>query len=78
MFIQKNLYEAKHEETDSKIVLHCTKSHCSDIVFSSSNTDVLVLLLAHFNSINCDKVWIKAGISKRHKLYLYLHSHWEL
>lgn len=60
--------EARHEEADTRMVLHCTKSQASAIVVSSRDTDVLVLLLAHFASINCDKVWMKAGTSKKQKV----------
>lgn len=59
--------EARHEEADTRMVFHCTKSQVSAIVVSSRDTDVLVLLLAHFASINSDKVWMKAGTLKKQK-----------
>lgn len=65
--------EARHEEADTRMVLHCTKSQASVIVVASRDTDVLVLLLAHFASINCDEVWMKAGTLKKQK-FIPIHT----
>jgi hypothetical protein len=53
--------EASHEEADTRIILHCVHSEheASSIVVSSRDTDVAVLLLAHYHRIKCPKVWIK-------------------
>lgn len=59
--------EARNEEADTRMVLHCTKSQASDFYVASRDTDVLVLLLAHFASISCDKIWMKTGTLKKQK-----------
>lgn len=65
--------EARHEETDTRTVLHCTKSQASATVMSSRDTDVLFLPLVHFASFNCDKIWMKAGTLKMQK-FIPIHT----
>lgn len=48
-------------------MLHCVKSQASSIVVCSCDTDVLVLLLAHFIKMSCLRVWMKSGTSKKRK-----------
>ena len=43
-----SLLRATHEETDTRIILHCIHSNAETIVVSARDTDVLVLLIAHF------------------------------
>ena len=38
--------EAKHEEADTELILHCVKSQASTVVIAARDTDVFVLLLA--------------------------------
>jgi hypothetical protein len=65
--------EAKHEEADTRMILHCVESSASSIVVAATDTDVLVLLLAHFHRISCNKVWLKAGTAKKRK-YIPIHA----
>jgi len=46
--------EARHEEADTRMVLHCIRSQASSIVVASRGTNVLVLLLADFSK---DQDW---------------------
>ena len=39
---------ATHKEADSRIVLHCVHTNTDQVVVSSKDTDVLILLMAHF------------------------------
>ena len=41
------------EEADTRIILHAISSKQESIVVSSRDTDVLVLLVSHFERINC-------------------------
>ena len=59
--------EAKHEEADTRTILHCVRSTASRIVVSARDTDLFVMLIAFFNMIMCKKVWMKAGTPKRRK-----------
>ena len=65
--------EAKHEEADTRLILHCVKSQASSVVVAARDTDVLVLLLAHFSKMPSTKVWMKAGTSKNRK-YIPIHT----
>ena len=61
--------EGRHEEADTHIVLHCVKSRASKIVVAARDTDVLVVLLAHFANMPCPRIWMKAGTSKKTKIH---------
>ena len=67
---------ALHEEADTRIVLHA--SHCANksgavnIIVSARETDVLILLLAHFHEIKIDS-WMSAGTAKKPK-YIQVHD----
>ncbi|KAL8592266.1 hypothetical protein ACOMHN_036900 [Nucella lapillus] len=65
--------EARHIEADTRIILHCVNSQAASIVVSARDTDVLVLLLAHFHKMPCQKVWMKTGTAKQRK-YLPVHT----
>lgn len=56
--------EGRHEEADTRMILHCVKSQASCITIAALDTDVLVLLLAHFANMPCRRIWMKAGTSK--------------
>ena len=63
-----------HEEADTRMILHCAENHlASSIVVAARDTDVLVLLLAHFNKIPCGKIWLKAGTATKRK-YIPIHT----
>ena len=60
--------EARHEEADTRIILHCVKNQESNcIVVQARDTDVLVLLVAHFHRMACNKLWLKAGTARKRK-----------
>lgn len=64
---------ARHEEADTRVILHCVKIEADSIVVQARDTDILVLLLAHFSKMSCTKLWLKAGTAKRRK-YVPVHS----
>ena len=45
--------EARHEETDTRIVLNCVKNLTDKIVVQCRDTDVIALLLGHFHRMTC-------------------------
>jgi len=61
--------QANHEEADTRMILHCQHSESDSIVVSSRDTDVFVLLLAHFDKFACSKLFIKLGTSKKPQYY---------
>ncbi|MES9881882.1 MAG: hypothetical protein ABW185_13470, partial [Sedimenticola sp.] len=56
-----------HEEADTRIVLHCINSATETIVVSARDTDVLLLLIAHYPDIRCQDLWMRAGTSQQPK-----------
>ena len=68
---------ADHEEGDTRLILHCIHAHMDTIVVSVRDTDVLLLLLAHYNRIDWTRLYMKAGTSKAPKYFPVhdIHQH---
>ena len=68
----KQIYsKCNHEEADTRMILHARQAADAghaNLVIRSSDTDVLVLAVAHFENIGADKLWIYSGTSKHHKI----------
>ena len=47
-----------HEEGDTRLILHAMNCKLKTVVVSSKDTDVLVLLLAHFQHMQCEQLWM--------------------
>ena len=62
-----------HEEGNTRMILHCVHSDAEFLVIACQDTDVLFLLIPHFDKMNRNQLWIRAGISKKPK-YLPLHA----
>ena len=60
---------ADHEEGDTRLILHCIHAHMNTIVVSVRDTDVLLLLLAHYSRIDCTRLYMKAGTSKAQQYF---------
>lgn len=69
--------QADHEEADTRLILHFIHAHMKTIVVSARDTDVFLLLLAHFEKIQCKHLYMKAGTLKAPK-YLPVHEIHEL
>lgn len=65
--------QARHEEADTRIIVHCVQNQSGNIVVQARDTDVLILLLAHYHKFSCDKLWLKAGTAKKRK-YIPVHT----
>lgn len=68
-----HLLEAFHEEGDTRIVLHCLHTDAESVVVWARDTDILILLLAHFHKMICTKLWMKVGTAKQRK-YIPIHK----
>ena len=62
-------FKAAHEEADTCLILHCTKSSLDTIVVSARDTDVLLLLIAHATHISCTNLWMMSGTAAKRKYY---------
>ena len=56
-----------HEEADTRLVLHAVHSQFHTVVVSSRDTDVLLLLVSHFQRMQCQHIWMKSGTSKKRR-----------
>ena len=65
--------ECTHEEADTRIIFHCLKANCESVVVAARDTDILILLLAYFQRMPCQKLWMKAGTAKKRK-YIPIHA----
>ena len=62
---ERGCLRAKHEEADTRVVLHCLHAVTQTIVLSARDTDVFVLLVAHFHKFSCSHMWMKSGTSRK-------------
>lgn len=51
--IDSNPFSSNHEEADTQISFHCAQTHSQSVVVSARDTDILVLLVVHFNTFPC-------------------------
>jgi len=49
--VDVNILNSNHEEADTRVVLHCIHTEAEHIVISAHDTDIAVLLLAHFDKM---------------------------
>ena len=59
--------KSTHEEADTRLVLHAVHSQFHTVVVSSRHTDVLLLLVSHFQRMQCQHLWKKSGTSKKRR-----------
>jgi len=66
---------ASHEEADTRLVLHAIHCPFNTVVVSSRDIDVLLLLIYHFTSVQCQRLWIMTGTSKKRRYVPIHHVH---
>ena len=59
--------KSTHEEADTGLVLYAVHSQFHTVVVSSRDTDVLLLLVSHFQGMQCQHLWMKSGTSKKRR-----------
>ncbi len=59
--------KSTHEEADTRLVLHAVHSQFHTVVVSSRDTGVLLLLVSHFQRMQCQHLWMKSGTSKKRR-----------
>ena len=60
---------AEHEEADTRLILHYIHANMKTIVVSVRDTDVLLLLIAHYDSMGCTRLYMKTETSKAPKYF---------
>ena len=64
--------EAKHDEADARLILHCLKAiRASHFVVSLYDTGLLFPVIACFYLMPCQSIWVMAGTAKSQK---YIHA----
>ncbi|KAG1705838.1 Phosphatidate cytidylyltransferase, mitochondrial [Nymphon striatum] len=71
--IEISMLRSNHEESDTRVVLHCIHASSQHIVVSARDTDITIIILAHFDCMHCEKLWLKAETSKKPK-YIPIHE----
>jgi hypothetical protein len=59
--------KATHEEADTRIILHVIDSRLDTVVVCARDTDVMLLLVAHFPRVSCRNLWMMAGTAQKRK-----------
>jgi len=59
-----SMQKGNHEEADTRLILHCIHAHMESMVVLARDTDVLLLLLAHFEKMDCRILIMNAGTLK--------------
>ena len=68
-------FEAVQEEADTHIIHHCVQYKADSAVVQARDTNILVLLIAHFHKMANRRLWLKAGTSKKRKyIPIPIHS----
>ena len=60
---------SNHEEADTRIILHAKHAAQPDrrLVIQTPDTDVLVLSVTHFRSLDCPELWFRTGVKDRQR-----------
>ena len=56
-----------HEEADTRLILHAIHCQFDTVAVSSRDTDVLLLLIAHFKRMQCQNLFVMLGTSKKRR-----------
>lgn len=62
------LQPCTHEEADTRILLHaahCARQGYKQIAIRTVDTDVVVLAVGHFHSLDIEELWVCFGVGKR-------------
>ena len=59
--------KSTHEEADTRLVLHAVHSQFHTVVVSLRDSDVLLLIVSHFQRMQCQHIWMKSGTSKKRR-----------
>ena len=68
-----SMLEADHEEADTRLMLHCIHAYVESMLVYVRDTDILVLLLAHYDKMRWTNLLMKSGTSK-HPKYIPMHD----
>ena len=67
--VDTSKFETCHEEADTRIVLHCVQNPADSIVVQARDTDILVLLIAHYHRMPCTKSLAKGWYFQKEEIY---------
>ena len=64
---------AAHGKAITRVVPHCMQANANTVAISAHETDVLVLLMAQFSRMTCERLWMKSGTLAKPK-YSSVHT----
>src|SRR6218665_111098 len=75
-FFQRTQQHAQRSthEADTRMVLYAVHGQFRTVVMSSQDTDVLLLLVAHFERAQCEHLWMMSGTSKKRRYSILFYS----
>ena len=59
------LQPCTHEEAETRLLLHvahCTRQGMRKVAIRTVDTDVVVLAIGHFSSLDIDELWVSFGV----------------
>ena len=69
---KSNIEPCNHEEADTRLLLHVldgAKSGIKKISIVTVDTDVVVIALRHFTSLDIDELWVEFGVGKFRRFF---------
>ena len=66
------ILRSNHEEADTRMILHAKHAARANrgVILQSLDTDVLVLSVSLFRSLDYPELWFRTGLKDRHRLTL--------
>lgn len=58
------LSPCKHEEADTRLILHAAKCGFTKVMLRTADIDVLVIAVAAFHKLALSELWIAFGVGK--------------
>ena len=68
--IVNELGPCNHEESDTRLSLqaqHCSQEGHSKILIKTVNTDVVIIAISKFTSLQLEELWIELGVGKNRR-----------
>lgn len=64
---------SNHDYAKTRIIIHAINSEADKVVVTSKDIEVLLLLIHHFDKMQCKELWLKAGTLNK-RLYVPVHT----
>lgn len=65
--------DSNHDYAKTRVVFHAINSNAEKIVVFAKDSEVLLLLIYHFDKMRCKELWLQKG-SSRKRVYVPVHT----